>query len=73
MGNLLLDTAREVLRGVDTTRLGYRLADLAERDESGVTIVPRNSKKKGANKYTIFLPWIDGNDSVTLSEAQDKA
>lgn len=73
MGNLLLDTAREVLRGVDTTRLGYRLADLAERDDSGVAKVQRGTKYKGSNKYTIFLPWIDGNNSVTLSEAQDKA
>jgi hypothetical protein len=50
----------EMLRGLDTVKLGYRLRELATRGDSGVTLLPRTgAKSKRSNIYSIFLPWFD--------------
>lgn len=50
----------EMLRGVDTVKLGYRLRELATRGDSGVTLLPRTgAKTKRSNIYSIFFPWFN--------------
>ena len=61
----------EMLRGLDTVKMGYRLRELATRGDSGVTLLPRSgAKSKRSNIYSIFLPWFDEKPSVVFDTTE---
>jgi hypothetical protein len=60
----------EMLRGLDTVKLGYRLRELATRGDSGVTLLPRTgAKTKRSNIYSIFLPWFNDPKPAVVFDA----
>lgn len=60
----------EQMRGLDRYKLGIRLRELAAMKNRGVKVLPKSKHHKGANKYEIFMPWVDSRPDVTYDAGE---
>ena len=54
-------SSRDALRGLEGNKLGYKLKDLCARPDTGLSLIPKTSKKKDCNKYKIFITDVESS------------
>jgi hypothetical protein len=69
LSNSMESSSKDALRGLEGNKLGHKLKDLCVRPDTGITLLPKTSKKKDSNRYRIWLPDIDSTAKPSTFEA----
>jgi hypothetical protein len=69
LSDSMQSSSKDALRGLEGNKLGYKLKDLCARPDTGITLLPRTSKKKDSNRYRIWLPDIDSTATPSSFDA----